>query len=248
MASTRIACGPVAVAGERRETFEQRLGRTDLQVRADRAAQERLAARCPSCRAARASAGSAASIDPSSLMARAASSTIASSLSVRNRATSGAAQPAQRDDGGDAHAARRVRRERAEGRRVADAREREAAGVPEEHVLVVVGGQHRDDRRRRRLVGDAAERLGREEAGARRAVGEERNQVRRRRRVAQVADHLRRLRANLGVGIGQERREQSGVLRTVLPRARELRHAPDAVNPRQLVRRVFVTPGAPVPR
>ena len=42
-----------------------------------------------------------------------------------------APQPAQRDDGGDTHAARGVLRERAEGYRVTDARQREAAGVPQ---------------------------------------------------------------------------------------------------------------------
>ena len=236
-ASTRIAWGPVAVpANDARRSSAS----ADPTFRLALIARRRRGSLPPAfVSSSRASAGSAASIDPSSLIARAASSTIASSASVRNRATSALRKRRSATIGGDAHAARRVLRERAERRRVADARQREAAGVPQVDVLVVVGGEHRDDRRRGRLVRDPSERLGGEEPDARRAVGEERNQVRRRRRVAQVADHLGRLRANLGVGVGQERREKSRVLRPVLPRARELGDAPDAVDSGQLVRRIF---------
>ena len=85
------------------------------------------------------------------------------------------------------------------------------------HVRRRLGGEHRDDGRGRRPVSDAAERLGREEARARRVVREERNEGRRRRRVAQIADHLRSLRADLRVAVGQERGERRGGLAPSFP-------------------------------
>ena len=86
-ASTRIACGPVAspanVASRASASAEPTLRFALMTRRRSGSLANRFSASRP------ASAGNAPSIEPSSLMARAASRTIASSLSVTNRATSG---------------------------------------------------------------------------------------------------------------------------------------------------------------
>ena len=92
-----------------------------------------------------ASAGTAPAIEPSSLMARAASVAIAASASSRKRATPAcfmrpsATTAAERTAGFD------VRRQRLERLGVADRRERDGADVLDVDVVAVVVGQHVDD-------------------------------------------------------------------------------------------------------
>ena len=149
----------------------RRLGGADAQVGVDRAPDERLA-------------GEPALERGSQLRERALDAAIVvdrarglgddnSSWSARKRAT-----PASFRRRSATTAARRTPRdglvESADDRvRGADARERERAGVPEVHVLVVVRREHRHDRLDRRPVSDAAERLGGEESHARRRIAEQ---------------------------------------------------------------------------
>ena len=107
--STAIASARISPAGAvaANAASRARLGGADAQVGVDRAADERLAAE-PALVQRRASCGSAPAMTPSSLIARAASVTTHSSLSARKRATPASFRRPKRDDGGDAHAARRV--------------------------------------------------------------------------------------------------------------------------------------------
>ena len=101
-----------------------------------------------------------------------------------------------------------------------------------------------------RLVGEAAERLGREEPDARRTVREQRQQRGAGRRVAHVAEELRGLRDDLVIGVVEERRQGRGL--PLVP-ARELPETPEAVDAAEPMRRVAATrraasarlPGAP---
>ena len=139
---------------------------------------------------------------PSSLIARAASWTIVSSLSMTIRATSGCAT-AQSDDRCDAHALRRLRRQRPERGGIA---EREAPGCRRDADTTSCLRWRPASRRSAAPPAcmPFGRGLGRENRDARRAVGEERHEVRGRRGIAQVAKHLRCLRANFRVAVSQE--------------------------------------------
>jgi len=140
--------------------------------------------------------------------------------------------PAQGDDRRDAHAAVRVRGQRRDLIRRADARQRERASVAKVDVLVVVRREHRDDRLDGRPILDATEGLGGEESYARRRVTQQRDVLRSGRRIVHVTEQLRGLRADLGVAILEELDERTRAARIL---ERELVQPPDAVDTRELV-------------
>ena len=104
-------------------------------------------------------------------------------------------------------------------------------------VPVVVVGEHLDEGGDRRPVGQPPERFGGEEPRARRVVVEQRQQRIGGSAITHIADQPGGLRPDLGIGIVEELREQRRVLRVLTS---ELRDAPQAVDPRELV----IAPGA----
>jgi hypothetical protein len=141
----------------------------------------------------------------------------------------------ERDYRGETHGSRRVLGERDHGFGSTDPCEREGAGMPQIHVLVIVCREHLDDRCNRRPVRDAAERFGREKARPRRRIAQQRDQLAGRGGVPEVADQLRCLRPDFRIAIPQESDECTSEPR--IP-ARELADAPQPVDACELMRRL----------